>query len=139
MMALERSRRVVDTDVVSYSFKRDTRAARYRSHLDGHLLVVSFMTLAELDQWALQHGWGARRRARLAAYLTSLTVVESSRDLCVWWARIRVATRRLGRRIEVADAWIAATALLYDVPLVTHNPSDFSSVPRLTIITESDP
>lgn len=49
---------VVDTDVVSYLFKRDSRAEAYRPHLTGRLLVVSFMTVAELDRWALERDWG---------------------------------------------------------------------------------
>jgi predicted nucleic acid-binding protein len=53
--------------------------------------------------------------------------------LCRWWATVRVACRRLGRSIDVADAWIAATALLYGVPLVTHNAGHFESVPGLVI------
>jgi hypothetical protein len=40
---------VVDTDVVSYLFKGDSRAPRYRPHLVGHTPVLSFMTVAELD------------------------------------------------------------------------------------------
>jgi hypothetical protein len=39
---------VVDTDVVSLTFKRDTRASLYRPHLDGRQLTISFMTVAEL-------------------------------------------------------------------------------------------
>jgi len=46
-----------------------------------------------------------------------------------------VGARRQGRRIEVADAWIAATALLFDLPLVTHNPIDFTGVAGLQTIT----
>jgi predicted nucleic acid-binding protein len=42
-----------------------------------------------------------------------------------------VAARRNGRRIETADAWIAATALLYDAPLLTHNKADDLGVPGL--------
>jgi predicted nucleic acid-binding protein len=42
-----------------------------------------------------------------------------------------VAARRNGRRIETADAWIAATALLYDAPLLTHNEADYLGVPGL--------
>jgi len=38
-------RLVVDTDVVSFFFKGDTRSALYRPHLDGRLLVISFMTV----------------------------------------------------------------------------------------------
>lgn len=35
---------VVDTDVVSYLFKKDTRAALYESHLLSTLPAISFMT-----------------------------------------------------------------------------------------------
>jgi tRNA(fMet)-specific endonuclease VapC len=44
---------IVDTDVVSLIFKRDTRASLYRPHLDGRALTVSFITVAELQRWAL--------------------------------------------------------------------------------------
>jgi len=33
---------VVDTDVASFLFKKDTRAALYAQHLSGHMLVISF-------------------------------------------------------------------------------------------------
>ena len=46
-----------------------------------------------------------------------------------------VAAQAAGRRIETADAWIAATALLYDAPLVTHNVSDYLGVPGLKLIS----
>jgi tRNA(fMet)-specific endonuclease VapC len=39
---------IVDTDVVSYLFKGDTRAEAYRQHLRGKTLAISFMTVAEL-------------------------------------------------------------------------------------------
>ncbi len=41
---------VVDTDVVSSFFKRDTRATLYRPHLADRLLLLSFMTVAELER-----------------------------------------------------------------------------------------
>lgn len=41
---------IVDTDVVSYQFKGDTRSARYTPLLAGSLAAISFMTLAELRQ-----------------------------------------------------------------------------------------
>ena len=40
-----------------------------------------------------------------------------------------------GRRIKCADAWIAATALLYEAALVTHNRGDYRGVPGLTVIS----
>jgi hypothetical protein len=48
---------VVDTDVVSFLFKHDTHAEPYRPHLTEKLLVLSFMTIAELDRWVLERNW----------------------------------------------------------------------------------
>ena len=45
---------VVDTDVISFLFKQDTRADLYKPHLQGHLLLISPMTRAELEAWALE-------------------------------------------------------------------------------------
>jgi tRNA(fMet)-specific endonuclease VapC len=130
-------RLVVDTDVVSFLFKDDTRATLYQPHLSGRLLVISFMTLAELDLWALARRWGPSRRTALEAHLASFTVFPYDRDLCRWWAEVSDEARRSGRPIQSSDAWIAATAMLYGIPLVTHNPSDFAGVTGLSIITES--
>jgi predicted nucleic acid-binding protein len=39
--------------------------------------------------------------------------------------------------IEPGDAWIAATALQFGVPLVTHNRKDYAAVKGLTLISEA--
>jgi tRNA(fMet)-specific endonuclease VapC len=54
---------IVDTDVASFLFKEDTRADIYRTHLAGVVASISFMTLAELEQWVVLRNWGARRHA----------------------------------------------------------------------------
>jgi predicted nucleic acid-binding protein len=128
---------IVDTDVVSFTFKRDTRHHLYRPHLAGKLLYLSFMTMAELDLWAKAHNWGERRRAELDAFLQPYTVIESDRELCRQWAALKHQVQRSGYHIETADAWIAATALLYSVPLVTHNRNHFIHVNGLNVISES--
>jgi hypothetical protein len=38
---------VVDTDVVSFLFKGDTRSDLYRPHLEGRLAVIAARTRAE--------------------------------------------------------------------------------------------
>jgi tRNA(fMet)-specific endonuclease VapC len=128
---------VVDTDVVSFLYKRDTRATLYRPHLDGQLPIISFMTLAELEQWTMARNWGARRRRELLDYLRRYLVEQSSPELCRRWAEAMDSARRTGRPILTADAWVAATALTYDVPLVTNNPADFAGVAGLTVVSEA--
>jgi predicted nucleic acid-binding protein len=127
---------VVDTNVVSFVFKGDSRAELYRLHLNGRLLVISFMTVAELDRWALERNWGAARRARMEQHLRNFVIYPFDRALCLKWAEATTSARRKGYPIESADAWIAATALVQGIPLVTHNPADFQGVDGLVLISE---
>lgn len=129
---------VVDTDVVSFLYKRDTRAQLYRPHLDGQLPIISFMTLAELVKWTVARNWGARRRQDLLNYLRRYRVEHSTPELCDRWAEASDGARRAGRPILTGDAWVAATALTYGLPVVTNNPADFAGVPGLTLISEQN-
>jgi predicted nucleic acid-binding protein len=124
---------VLDTDVVSFLFKSDSRAQSYLPQLRDRQWFISFMTEAELEQWALLANWSGKRIDWLRFFLSRFVVVPSSHDLVLKWAEAMVAARRSGRRIETADAWIAATALLYDVPLLTHNKADYAGVPGLQL------
>jgi predicted nucleic acid-binding protein len=128
---------VIDTDVISYLYKHDTRAAVYGPHLDGKLLLISFMVIAELDRWALERQWGERRRHDLETFMQRFTIIEVSRDLCRKWAEATYSARQAARPIETADAWMAATALLYRVPLVTNNGRHYAGVRGLQVITEA--
>ena len=126
---------VVDTDVVSFLFKNDSRAQLYLPLMRNRDLVVSFMTVAELEQWILLAKWGVDRVRRFRIFMTGFASVPSSRDLILQWAGVMVAARANGRRIESADAWIAATTLLYDAALITHNPKDYLGVPNLRVLS----
>ena len=79
------------------------------------------MTVAELDRWAAQRDWGPARQVRMAACLDRFVIVVVDRELCRTWARVSDQARRNERPIQTADAWIAATAVLLDIPLVTNN------------------
>ena len=126
---------VVDTDVVSFLFKNHPLGYRYDPDLAGRVPLVSFMTVAELERWALQYRWSSNRLHGLRLYLERFTVVPSTEDLCRRWAEVMVVAQAAGRRIESADAWIAATAFLYQAPLLTHNRRDYLGVPGLELIT----
>ncbi|HEY2585149.1 MAG TPA: PIN domain-containing protein [Tepidisphaeraceae bacterium] len=127
-------RRLVDTNVVSYLLKQDTRAELYRKHLEGRRLYVSFMTVAEIYCWMVERQWSRNRiegvRRKLAAYRTLIYDDEMA-----WkWAEVMAIK---GHPIAPGDAWIAACALRHGMPLVTHNRSDFEHVPDLTVISEA--
>lgn len=126
---------LLDTNIVSFLFKGDSRAGYYASHLEGRILTISFMTVAELFQWAAIRNWGARRRSQLESSLQNYTVLPFDIAMCRWWGEIRAQCRVAGQPISPQDAWIAAAALRHDLPLVTHNPDDFKVIEGLELIT----
>ena len=52
---------LLDTDVVSYVLRGDTRAFRFETLLHGRDLTISFQTVAELYRGAFQNDWGELR------------------------------------------------------------------------------
>ena len=126
---------VVDTDVISLLFKRDSRAASYEELLRGLPLVVSFMSYAELHQWARFRSWGTRKIAELEDFLGDYTLIMSTEALCEKWADVRAECRAAGAPISAQDAWQAALSLHFGIPLATHNVRDFRALSDLTILT----
>ena len=126
---------LIDTDIVSFVFKGSDYADPYIPLLSGHELALSFMTVAELFQWAILRRWGDRRLAQLERYLLNYLVIPTDQPLCREWANVRAERQNTGRPISPQDAWIAATALRYDLPLVTHNAKDLRDIPNLQLIT----
>ncbi|NKQ34663.1 MAG: type II toxin-antitoxin system VapC family toxin [Chloroflexi bacterium] len=126
---------LLDTNIVSFLLKGDSRAQSYAAYLQHKEPALSFMTVAELYQWAFIRNWGERRLKELEKQLQGYLVFPFDIVVCRYWAEVRADCRRAGRPISSQDAWVAATALQYNLPLVTHNPADFSAVANLKIIT----
>ena len=59
-----------------------------------------------------------------AAAIIELLPVDA--DVAAQWARLRVHLVEAGRRINIDDLWIAATAAAHGVPIVTQD-ADFES------------
>ncbi len=127
---------IVDTNVISYIFRRHTLAAEYKPILEKfeHRLI-SFQTLGELEFWTLKSSWGRRRRADLAYFIEVYDVAYPDERVCSLWAKLKAQRERAGRPIHPEDAWIAATALDLGCPLITHDASDFNGIDGLKVIT----
>ena len=124
---------VVDTNVVSYIFRGDGKAAYYRERIQGRRALLSFQTLEELWYGAYARGWGERRKNELARHLDHYEIVWSGPELVNVCARLRSEQEQAGRCLSTADAWIAATAMLLQCPLASHD-RDFDGIPGLEII-----
>ena len=126
---------VLDTSVASLMYDASSLYASYDGHVQNAVVYVGFQTVAEMRYGALKKSWGAARRHNLEAFLASMSVVGCSDKLAHSRAQIMYVAQRAGRRLESGDACIAATALLLNVPLLTHdNDFDAQACPSITIV-----
>lgn len=129
---------VADTNIVSYFYRRDSRAAVYEKHLAGRTCCISFMTLAELYKWPLERNFGKRKTRELEDFLHKFVVLPFDDELARSWARLVTKLKTEGIGLSFPDSWIAASAIRHNLPLVTHNGRHFKGIPGLTLISESN-
>jgi predicted nucleic acid-binding protein len=130
---------VVDTDVVSYIFKGHPSAEGFLDILEDNELVISFMTRAELRPGARAANWGPRRMAALEDHLTCYGICYPDEELCDLWVSVMLNAMRTGHSIDGQDAWIAATALQFNAPLVTNNVRHFRPLRGLKVLPSTSP
>jgi predicted nucleic acid-binding protein len=94
--------------------------------------AISVVTLAELYAGVLAAGDTATRAIRMATLdaLGDIEILPIDAPAALTWAQLRVLLAEAGRRINVNDLWIAATAASRGLPVVTQD-DDFAAVDGL--------
>jgi predicted nucleic acid-binding protein len=85
--------------------------------------AVSVVTLAELHAGVLAAAdvdTRARRMATLEA-IVDIELVPIDEGAALMWARMRLHLAEAGRRVNVNDLWIAASAASRNLPVVTQD------------------
>ena len=123
---------LVDTDTCSAYMKGDDyvwqRFMQYRGRLQ-----VSAITVGELFTWALRANAPPQRLQSLLDLLNDVTVLDVTEQVGRKFGEVRAALFDVGKPSPEMDLLIAATALVHNLTLVTHNVRDFATVPGLTI------
>lgn len=106
-------------------------ADRFANYVWG----VSVITLGELRLGVLQAQGPEAAARRLSTYQLAqrfepLGVDEAVADA---WALLVSRLRAAGCRAPVNDSWIAATAIVHDVPIVTQD-NDYDAMPDVEVI-----
>ena len=97
--------------------------------------AISVVTLAELAVGVLVASGVTTRARRLATLdaVADIAVLPIDEAVALAWARARVQLAEAGRRINVNDLWIAATAAVHGVPVVTQD-ADYEPLAGLGIV-----
>ncbi|MEO1018563.1 MAG: type II toxin-antitoxin system VapC family toxin [Pseudomonadota bacterium] len=137
---------LLDTNVVSEWTKPqpNPRVIGWLSEVDEDSVFLSAISLAELRRGIERLTLGRKRR-RLDTWLTEELVPRfSGRVLAVdaivadAWSKVVADQQSAGRSITIMDAFIAATASVHGLALVTRDVKDFELVVERLINPWSD-
>jgi predicted nucleic acid-binding protein len=96
--------------------------------------------MAEVRCGALKAGWGELRRRRLERDLARFVAIKPDDHLIEICARLRhdceARGHPLGQKVHETDRWIAATALVLEVGLVSDDGA-FSNVDGLRVLSRA--
>ncbi|MFN0104469.1 MAG: type II toxin-antitoxin system VapC family toxin [Bryobacteraceae bacterium] len=133
---------LIDTNVLS-EYNRpggpSVGVKRWLETTDRQLQYVSVLTLAEIQK-GIELLAAGKRRAHLEEWLTqdleawfSGRVLPVDRHVAARWASLVAQGSRAGRPLPTVDSLIAATALAYDLTIVTRNTKDFEGIGAITV------
>jgi predicted nucleic acid-binding protein len=136
---------LVDTNVISEARKRSkgnrgVRAFFEQAIEDETTLFISVVTVGELRRGveSIRHRGDVRQANQLNKWLVALLteyqdhILEIDQDIAQLWGRLRVPHPE-----NALDKQVAATALIYELTIVTRNDKDFvkTGVPVLNPFT----
>jgi hypothetical protein len=125
---------LIDTNVISEARKRSkankgVRAFFNQAIADETPMFISVVTVGELRRGVdlIRHRSDTRQANQLEKWLETLlveyrdSILDINQDIAQLWGRLRVPHPE-----NALDKQIAATALIYDLTVVTRNHKDFS-------------
>jgi predicted nucleic acid-binding protein len=123
---------LLDSDTCSAYLRRnafiESRFLQY-----GGRLHVSVITSGELLAWGFRSAAPPSRLATVKKLLGIVRIHDIENTVIERWALIRAYQLDIGKQSPRLDLLIAATALVHNLTLVTHNTKDFANIPSLQI------
>jgi tRNA(fMet)-specific endonuclease VapC len=128
---------LIDSDWVIDHLAEVEAAVDLLSELAGEGIAISVVTYLEVYQGILRSPSLEQAQVQFEAFLEGVPTLPLSLAVARRCAQLRETLRQQGKRVHprALDLIIAATALEYDLTLVTRNRTDYADVPGLKIYT----
>jgi tRNA(fMet)-specific endonuclease VapC len=123
---------LLDTNICSAHMRRPGGLAHHFFQYAGGLAIPS-VVLAELYAGAYRHPNPPRLLGLIADLLREIRVLDFDTACAEQFGRLQASLVVQGISVSTADQMIAAVALVHNLTLVTHNTSDFRSIPGLRL------
>ena len=125
---MEKKILMLDTNIIIDYLKQKPNVVSFIEKYGKGNIVLSPFVVMEIYQGVLNKEDLNRTRKKLKGF-TSLTIDQAIIDLALQIQQQYVLSHHLG----IPDTLIAATALIYDLELITYNLKDFRFIPTLKV------
>ncbi|MGA2297351.1 MAG: type II toxin-antitoxin system VapC family toxin [FCB group bacterium] len=125
---------LIDTNVLSELLKNepDINVVKWINKCQQSDLFISVLTLGEIKK-GIQKLVTSRKKVQLSKWLENdlikkfgKNIIKIDLPISLRWGIINAQAEEAGKNIPVIDSLIAATAIEYNLTLVTRNVKDFS-------------
>jgi tRNA(fMet)-specific endonuclease VapC len=125
---------LLDSDWVIHALAGRSRAVSPLERLSAvHHIGVSVITLGEVYQQAFESTNPDAYLGTFRTFIAPFRVIPVTEPIAVRFAEIRALLTRRGELISDFDMLIAATALHYNLTVLTFNYRHFSRIPDLSL------
>jgi tRNA(fMet)-specific endonuclease VapC len=121
------------SDWVIHALVGRSRALTVLDRLSSRHIGVSVIILAEIYQQAFESSNPDAYLATYRSFIAPFQVIPGTEPIAVRFAEIRALLTRRGELLADFDMLIAATALHYNLTVLTFNLRHFSRVPDLSL------
>ena len=124
---------LVDTDTCSAHLKQKGRVSnRFLQYTGG--LHLSTITLGELYAWVLRAKAPPSRMQAMREMLDDMSVLDVTGEVAEKYGQLQAWLLDTGTAAPGMDLMIAATALVHNLTLATHNTQDYANIPGLRLV-----
>jgi tRNA(fMet)-specific endonuclease VapC len=126
---------LIDSHVVIDHLANVPEASQLLSRLAADGIAISIITYMEVFQGITRSPHPEEAHTKFRAFAKSIPILPLSIAVAERCARLRETLRSQNKRVNsrALDLIIAATALEYDLTLVTENSKDFDDIPDLPL------
>ena len=125
---------LLDTNICVYSINgQHPHLTEKLLTVPPHEILISSVTVGELEYGAAKSRWGERTRQILRAFLANFRILPFSEEDAAVFGRIRAELETQGKTIGMFDAMIGAQGLSGGYTIVTHNMREFLRIPGIRL------
>jgi len=126
-------RYILDTDWIINLLAGKKDAAEYIERFDPEDIVISLVTVAEIYESAFNYANPEEHIKIFRSFLDNFQLLTLNLPIIEKFAEVRAHLRRRGEIISDFDILLGATALHYDLIVLTYNKKHFERIPDLKL------